>query len=140
MKKIVFIFSMFLLGFAIDANAQCVQGNCHNGNGKFVFENGDTYQGSWKEGKPSGNGRYDFADGAYYRGDMKEGKFTGDGTYIWKDMSKYEGNWKDGKREGFGKFTWVNGDNYYGHWSADLIVDTEVKETAECTSKPTIDN
>ena len=140
MKKIAFIISFFTLGFVLESNAQCVSGNCHNGTGKFKFENGDTYSGSWQEGKPSGTGRYDFADGAYYRGDMKEGKFTGDGTYIWKDMSKYEGNWKDGKREGFGKYTWVNGDNYYGHWSADLIVDTEVKEAAQCTSKPTIDN
>ena len=140
MKKIAFIVVLLIGGFAIDANAQCVQGNCHNGNGKFVFDNGDVYKGQWQEGKPHGSGRYDFKDESYYRGEFQTGKFHGDGTYTWKDKTKYEGNWKEGKREGFGKFTWANGDSYYGHWAGDVIVDVEVKTTSECQEKPTIKN
>ncbi len=140
MKKLVFIMTVLIGGFMMESNAQCVQGNCHNGNGKFQFDNGDNYKGQWQEGKPHGTGRYEFPDGAYYNGEFKTGKFHGNGTFVWKDKTKYEGNFKEGQRDGFGKFTWANGDTYYGHWAGDAIVDTEVQTVSEVQEKPTIGN
>jgi hypothetical protein len=140
MKKVALIIGLFVVGFVVDVNAQCTQGNCHNGNGTFKFDNGDIYKGQWQEGKPHGSGLYEFSDGDVYKGESQAGAFSGDGTYTWKDKTRYDGNFKEGKREGFGKFTWVNGDTYYGHWAADVIVDTEVKLSKEIQKKPTIAN
>ena len=42
--------------------------NLRHGKGKAVFPDGSTYQGTWRNDKPSGTGRLIAADGSYYIG------------------------------------------------------------------------
>ena len=45
-----------------------------------------------------------FNNGDRYEGDWKNNVYEGKGIYFWKDGRKYEGNWKNDKKEGVGIF------------------------------------
>ena len=50
---------MFIsLFFSINAFAKCIEGDCINGNGTWLFEDGDKYIGEHKNGKANGEGTY----------------------------------------------------------------------------------
>ena len=55
MKKLI---SILVLGLLLGGNAyaECVQGNCVNGQGTFTFPNGAKHVGEFKEGKSHGQG------------------------------------------------------------------------------------
>lgn len=106
MKRLLFT-GFFLVIISIDVDAQCVEGNCFDGNGSFLFENGDDYKGLWKKGYMHGNGTYYFQNGDEYKGSFRNGKMTGRGMYKYSDGSKYIGTWKDGKMHGRGHFYWA---------------------------------
>ena len=84
--------------------------------GRFDFDDGGTYCGSWEDGKalgygvctgPKGQGAY---YGAYHNG------FEISGVYKWTTGSAYKGQWTQGKRHGLGvesKGRWV----YQGEWT-----------------------
>ncbi len=57
-----FFSTLFILFFFINVTAQtatspivksvgCVEGDCLNSSGKYIFENGDKFNGYWKDGK-----------------------------------------------------------------------------------------
>ena len=77
---------MFLpfIGFGQSGNfgemTGCISGNCVNGQGKRIYNNGDYYEGNFKDGKRSGNGVYTFASGAYYSGRFLNGNYHGEGA------------------------------------------------------------
>ncbi len=85
-----YIFSiLILLGFLIVANAQtttpvetigCIEGNCDEGVGKYLFANGDKFNGEWLGGMRSGYGRYDYKNGDWYLGDFKNDIIEGKGS------------------------------------------------------------
>ncbi len=86
--KIVFT-ALITLCFLIPALAQtvstqkntgCVEGNCNEGTGKYLFANGDKYNGEWHGGNRSGYGRYDYKNGDWYIGDFKNNSIEGNGT------------------------------------------------------------
>ncbi len=59
MKKAALLF-LFILSFSAYIYSQttgCVYGDCSNGYGKYVWENGDEYIGNWKNGSQEGDGR-----------------------------------------------------------------------------------
>jgi len=66
-------------------NIKCIKGECVNGYGTFVYQNGDKYVGNWKSGK-----------------------MHGQGTMYSKGGGKYIGKWKYGTIDG-GKQYWANG-------------------------------
>ena len=45
----------------------------------------------------NGQGTYIYPNGEKYVGDWKNGKYHGQGTYTWSDGRKYVGEWKDGE-------------------------------------------
>lgn len=100
--------SMMFAGmlFAATADAQCTYGNCYDGNGTYIFENGDKYNGSWKKGVMVGYGVYEFVNGDVYKGAWKGGLMHGRGTYRYNNGDKYIGAWKDGRMNGRGHFHW----------------------------------
>ena len=102
------IFTLLIFSsLALVSSAQCITGNCHKGHGRFVWENGNEYDGLWKEGKQDGNGDFRFENGDRYKGHYTEGKRNGYGTYTWKSGNSYVGMWKDDKMSGKGKFHWL---------------------------------
>lgn len=97
---------LFAFGLSNFVNAQCTTGNCFDGNGSFLFENGDLYNGQWKKGVQLGYGVYEFANGDVYKGSWKDGMMDGRGTYRFANGDKYIGEWKAGKMNGRGHFHW----------------------------------
>ena len=54
MKNLLTFFLLFSLIFSI--NAQCLEGDCLNGEGKIIYENKNTYDGYFKDGFRHGQG------------------------------------------------------------------------------------
>ena len=120
-----------------------------NGKGKFIFANGDVYEGQyelnkttgtverqgfgvlttkdrviysgiWKNDKLNGSGSfYHEPTGCKYEGDFLNGKFDGVGKYLWPDGSIYEGEFKESKLEGKGWFRDPTGQIWTGKFSGD---------------------
>ena len=140
MERIALVSLLFIGGFALNSNAQCVKGNCYNGSGTYMFTNGDKYEGQWKEGKMNGRGNYEFANGDRFNGDFHENKRDGTGVYVWKNKGSYTGQWKLDKREGSGVFKWENSAQYNGFWKDDQIINMDVNTVTDTQAKPTFDN
>jgi len=57
----------------------CIKGNCKNGYGMFVFDDGRLYEGQWKNGLSDGMGKLIFISGSKYTGEFKNGIMDGYG-------------------------------------------------------------
>jgi hypothetical protein len=87
-----------------------------HGRGKLEVENGDVYEGEWKNGKRHGQGVYTWAQGDLYTGPWRKNKRHGHGVFVWSDGRLYDGEYNMGKREGKGIFTWPYGAKYEGDY------------------------
>lgn len=75
------------------------------------FENG-RYIGFIKDNKRNGKGKYIWKDGNEYEGDWVDDLKEGNGTFRWACGDIYEGQYTKDKREGTGLKTYINGDTY----------------------------
>ena len=85
---------------AIISQTGCISGNCNNGFGIYVWENGDKYEGEFVNGLMEGQGLYTFSNGNYYKGNWKRAKYDGYGKLVFSDGTIQEGNWQAGKYVG----------------------------------------
>lgn len=90
------------------------------GQGTYLWDDGEKYTGEWNRGMYDGQGTYTWANGDKYEGQWKTEVFEGQGTYTWVSGSFYTGEWKAGVKEGQGTYTWTNGDRYEGQWKAGV--------------------
>jgi hypothetical protein len=104
-----------------DAKGQtgCIIGDCKNGSGTMIFEDGGKYKGDWKNSAIQGKGTMTWPDGRTYEGEWKNNKQNGDGMEITADGSKYIGNWADGVKDGKGTSVSSIGRRYQGYWKND---------------------
>jgi hypothetical protein len=79
----------------LSLNAQCVDGDCINGQG-VLQEKGNLLVGTFKNGKLTGKGICHFSWGAKYIGEFTNGNFEGKGTYYHTDGTVENGIWSDG--------------------------------------------
>lgn len=84
------------------------------GEGTYVWENGDRYQGHFSADRPDGHGRYQFANGDAYEGEVQLGVILGRGTYTTKGGDTFEGSFASGKPNGVGVYRFASGDRYEG--------------------------
>ena len=99
-------------------------GNIYNGfwkdnrrkQGCMTYANGDKYDGVWDEGVYSGQGVMTCANGDKYNGNWLYGEYSGQGVMTYTNGDKYDGMWKEGKYSGQGIMTYANGDKYDGAW------------------------
>lgn len=77
-------------------SAQCLEGNCKNGAGKFDFGYA-VYEGSFKDGEPNGTGTMNYGGGEKYMGDFVAGKEDGAGLMYRKDGSYEAVKYSEGK-------------------------------------------
>ena len=75
----------------------------HQGQGKYVWNDGLTYEGEWLHGNFNGKGKKTSPDGTYYTGDWKNGIPHGWGKCRFEQIGiEYEGEWKNGLQQGSG--------------------------------------
>jgi hypothetical protein len=100
----------------------CLEGNCINGKGTFVTEEGNTYTGLFKNGKREGIGKLTSPLGSLYEGDWKNNMRDGKGNYIGNtnpgiinvSAFTYVGDWKKDSMTGKGVITYFGGSYYVG--------------------------
>jgi len=111
---------IILITFTAGIKAQCLDGNCYNGNGTYLYKSGAEYTGTFKEGKINGQGTLVFSNGNSYTGfwidDYREGK----GNLVFTDGGYYTGSFKKSQFNGYGEFNYPNGDLYKGEWEKNL--------------------
>lgn len=88
---------IFILVFTTNVLANCIKGNCENGQGTFAWSDGKKYVGEFKEGKRNGQGTFTWPSGTKYVGEFKNGKMHGNGILTSPDGKKYIGEFKDNK-------------------------------------------
>jgi hypothetical protein len=84
---------------------KCTNGDCVNGTGTYVDNEGNTYVGQFMDGKYEGDGELTYVSGDIFKGVFTAGKVYGDGTYTKEDKSSYTGSWievPDTNNETFG--------------------------------------
>jgi len=86
--------------------------------GTYKWVCGDLYTGEWKEGNKHGKGSYYWASGTYYIGEWENDKKHGKGRKVSKETI-YEGDFKNDNKEGFGVLTWDDGTVYEGEFKDD---------------------
>ena len=130
-------------GIFIWANGDVFIGNWKNGerkdgyfhkstDGKIMknietmIEDGNFYEGEFKNGKFDGKGLYKYKNGDIYRGEFKEGYRDGKGIYLWNDNKfKYDGEWKNDLKHGIGTFTeygYLWNSEKHGIWQNDKLI------------------
>ncbi len=118
MKKLLvlsaLLFSTILFSQKSTPKTGCVSGNCKNGFGKFVYENGTFYEGKFKKEKFEGKGLMVFATGEKYTGEFKDGQQMGQGKTIRANGNIWEGENIYGNPNGNGKMIYLNGSRYEG--------------------------
>jgi hypothetical protein len=93
------------------------------GRGKYVFADGDVYEGEWKANKQEGRGISRYASGGVYEGEFKAGEKDGQGTYLYASGDIEVGFYKVDIRVGEGVLWEADGR------SAWLLQDGKEEET-----------
>ncbi len=78
-------------------SAQCISGDCENGDGTYLLPSGAKYFGEFRNGEIHGYGTCKYADGSKYEGDWKNRLYDGFGTKTYKDGQVRSGFWKKGQ-------------------------------------------
>jgi len=71
-----FIVILFFSNISFALTGKVISGDCQNGNGTYLYDNGDKYEGDWRDGERNGHGKYTWPNGDIYEGDWKDDKFT----------------------------------------------------------------
>lgn len=99
------------------ADFGCIEGDCTNGFGTYLFKNGDKFTGQWKNSQIFNQGIYQYHNGEKYEGQFVDGKINGTGTYYYNSGNRYEGTWKDGIKSGTGTHYYAaRGERYVGEF------------------------
>jgi hypothetical protein len=90
----------------------------HHGHGKYMFKDGRTYEGQWRDGKYHGYGKFNYNNGQIYEGEFVDNQFQGRGRIIYPNSDFYDGEWQNNQRYGHGegRITFDNGHIYEGQW------------------------
>ena len=75
MKKLS-LYIFLVLMWSNPGFAECIKGNCVNGQGVFAFSNGDKYVGEFRDNKQHGQGNFTFPDGKKIAGLFQNNKFV----------------------------------------------------------------
>jgi len=75
----------------------CIEGDCENGTGVYLYASGDRYTGTFKDGLPNGHGVILYTNQDRYEGFLKEGNLHGSGTMYSANGRKISGFWEYGR-------------------------------------------
>lgn len=98
---------LLLILLPLSALCGCEDGDCENGYGTYVFRDGDTDPSSWIVGDS-------------YTGSFLNGKMHGQGIYMSASGNTYCGGFLIGAKSGYGEVSDVKGNSYKGFFKNDL--------------------
>lgn len=90
-----FLLSIFFIPQLL--TAQCVSGDCQNGEGTYVYPSGAKYKGGFQNGEIHGVGICYYTDGSKYSGQWVHRYPEGKGTKTYADGTKRSGRWMKGQ-------------------------------------------
>lgn len=96
-KRLLLIVLLTYSAFSINLQAQCISGDCDNGEGTYIYKDNSSYAGAFKNGMADGYGICQYSNGNRYAGHWQAHKFYGEGTFFKADGEVVKGIWKDGK-------------------------------------------
>jgi hypothetical protein len=102
------------------AQQGCILGNCRQGYGTFIFEDGSRYTGEFQDGYIHGLGIFEAPDGEKYTGNWIRQKRWGKGRRLYANGDLYVGDFKEDKIFGFGEMWFHDGGYYRGKWEDNL--------------------
>lgn len=102
------------------AEAACIQGDCYQGRGTYVYPSGAKYHGQFVKGRIHGQGILYFSNGNKYIGRWKNQYREGQGKMIYTTGEIYIGNFQKSKFHGQGTMTFADGEKYVGQWLDDI--------------------
>jgi len=104
----------------------CISGNCKDGKGTYVFNDGSIYVGEFVNGIIEGFGKLTDKHGNVYTGYFKNNRYDGIGKFERTDGTKYIGEFKEGRRHGLGTQYYSANYKEKGRWENDRFIE-EVK-------------
>lgn len=113
----ILIFQISFFSLAQEVKPKCLEGNCKNKIGTYLYSDSSIYIGSFSDKLRNGQGKITYKSGATYEGEWVSDKREGQGVFIDSLKTKYEGAWLDDKENGIGKFTDTKGNVYEGTWT-----------------------
>jgi len=116
MHRVINGLQFILFAFIINTplHAQCVVGDCSDGNGTYLYPSGAKYIGSFQNHKAHGVGKLLFINGDIYDGEWNMHVRQGRGRLISKNNFEYVGDFSANQFHGKGKITFNNNDIYDG--------------------------
>jgi hypothetical protein len=110
------ILSIFFISLIITVNAQCIEGDCENGFGKFTCDCGYVFEGEFRNGQKF-KGTLTKED-LVYTGEFKNDIAEGFGIMRYKDGSWYEGTFMGNVPHGYGTYSFGGSQIYTGEINA----------------------
>ncbi|MCX7861623.1 MAG: hypothetical protein N2449_01350 [Bacteroidales bacterium] len=101
----------------------CISGNCKDGKGTYVFQDGAVYVGEFVNGIMEGFGKLTDKYGNVYTGQFKNNKYEGIGKFERTDGTKYIGEFKNGRRHGLGTQYYSASYKEKGKWENDRFME-----------------
>jgi hypothetical protein len=113
--KRIFFFALLLTCFLpATAPADCIRGNCVDGEGVMSFGDGRLYEGQFVNGLFNGHGSYTLSERIRYVGNFRDGEFHGQGTYLFDGVLEYAGQFVENVPQGQGTMHLADGRNFIG--------------------------
>lgn len=143
MKLVILMFATFILSIVLllggvpecapcahPEKGKCLKGNCKNGLGTFQYDNGNRYEGNFKNCIKDGIGALYYADGQVYDGYFVNDKRHGQGAHRYANGDKYIGDFENDLRHGYGKLIPDRGAIKEGHFVKDVFQNPENKKNS----------
>lgn len=121
MKKLLCLSLISVFTFLQTSFAQCIEGNCYDGRGTYVYPSGAKYKGQFRKGKIHGEGTLYFSNGNKYVGKWVDHYRQGKGRLVFTNGDSYNGQFHHSKFHGLGEMVFSNGDRYRGNWTDDYM-------------------
>ena len=92
MGGLIIAFGAFFL-IQTSGSSNCVEGDCENGEGTYLYPNEDQYEGSWANGTKHGQGMYTWANGDFYNGPWEYDAKHGDEAFFQRANLTFDGSY-----------------------------------------------